>query len=157
MPNIDEEMWENLPPSFKLYCKKICNENKYKTDSEPTTTTTTLQGHSANQAETVPTVTTVKGKEIAINSLRRLNVINEGVEEMTMNTTTKGALMDSGANGGMAGSDMRIFELSRSGSCPCNRYCGNLASRSAHSYQGSFDRDHAWSSYRHFPPECVLR
>ena len=28
---------------------------------------------------------------------------------MTMNTTTKGALMDSGANGGMAGSDMRIL------------------------------------------------
>ena len=77
--------------------------------SEPTTTTT-LQGCSSNQAEMVPTVTTGKGKEIAINSLRRLNVINEGVEEMTMNTTTKGALMDSGANGGMmAGSDMRIL------------------------------------------------
>ena len=88
MPYIDEEMWENLPPSLM--------------DSEPTTTTTTLQGRSANQAETVPTVTTVKGKEIAINSLRRLNVINEGVEETTMNTTTKGANMDSGANGGMA-------------------------------------------------------
>ena len=25
-PYIDEEVWENLPPSFKLYCKKICNE-----------------------------------------------------------------------------------------------------------------------------------
>ena len=72
-------------------------------DSEPTTITT-LQGRSANQAEMVPTATTVKGKEIAINSLRRLNV-----EEMTINTTTKGALMDSGANGGMAGSDMRIL------------------------------------------------
>ena len=76
-------------------------------DSEPTTTTN--QGRSAKQAETVPTVTTVKGKEVAINSLHRLNVINEGVEETTMNTTTKGALMDSGANGGMAGSDMRIL------------------------------------------------
>ena len=105
---IDEEMWENLPPSFKLYCKQICNENNYKMDSEPTTTTTN-QGRSAKQAETVPTATTEKGKEIAINSLRRLNVTNEGVEETTMNTTTKGALMDSGANGGMAGSDMRIL------------------------------------------------
>ena len=28
---------------------------------------------------------------------------------MTINTTTKGALMDSGANGSMAGSDMRIL------------------------------------------------
>ena len=62
MPYIDEEMWENLPPSFKLYCKKICNENNYKQDSEPTTTTT-LQGHRANQAEMLPTVTTVKGKD----------------------------------------------------------------------------------------------
>ena len=57
----------------------------------------------------VPTVTTVKGKEIAINSLRRLSVIHEGVAEATIDTTTKGALMDSGANGGMAGSDMRIL------------------------------------------------
>ena len=62
MPYIDEEMWENLPPSFKLYCKKICNENNYKKDSEPTTTTT-HQGRSANQAETVPAATTVKGKD----------------------------------------------------------------------------------------------
>ena len=37
-PYIDEEMWEYLPLSFKLYCKKICNENNYKMDSEPTTT-----------------------------------------------------------------------------------------------------------------------
>ena len=49
----------------------------------------------------------MKGKEIAINSLRRLNDINKGVEETTLNTTTKGVLMDSGANGSMAGSDMR--------------------------------------------------
>ena len=109
MPYIDEEMWAYLPLSFKLYCKKICNENNYKKDSEPTTTTTTHQGHSANQAETVPTATMVKDKEIAINSLRRLNVINEGVEETTMNTTTKSAFMDSSANGSMAGSDMRIM------------------------------------------------
>ena len=78
-------MWENLPPSFKLYCKKICNENNYETSSEHTTPTT-LQGRIANQAETVPTVTTVKGKEIAIHSLRRLSVIHEGVEETTMDT-----------------------------------------------------------------------
>ena len=71
-------------------------------------TNTTHQGRSANQAEMVPTATTVKGKEIAINSLRRLNVINEGVEGTTMNTTTKGALMDSSANGCMVGSDMTL-------------------------------------------------
>ena len=108
MPYIEEEMWADLPQSFKLYCKKICNDNNYETGSEPTTPTM-LQGRSANQAEMVPTPTTAKGEEIAINSLHRLNVINEGVEEMTINTTTKGSLMDSGANGSMAGSDMRIL------------------------------------------------
>ena len=72
---IEEEMWENLPQSFILYCKEICDENNYETGSEPTT----------------PTATTVKGKEIAINSLRRLSVITEGVEETTINTTIKGA------------------------------------------------------------------
>ena len=57
----------------------------------------------------VLTVTTAKSTAITINSLRRLSVLYEGVEEKTMDTTTKGALMDSGANGGMAGSDMRIL------------------------------------------------
>ena len=52
---------------------------------------------------------TAKGKEIAINSLRCLSVIHEGVAETTIDTTSNGALMDSGANGGMAGSDMRIL------------------------------------------------
>ena len=102
----------------------ICNENNYETDSEPTTTTT-LQGHSANQAETVPTVTTVKGKEIAINPLCRLSAINEGVEEMTIDTTTKGALIDSGANGGMAGSDMRILNYHAQDRAPVTSIAGN--------------------------------
>ena len=107
MPYIEEEMWADLPQSFKLYCKKICNENNYETDSE--STTTTLQGRHANQAETILTATTAKHKMITINSLHRLSVIRGGVEEKTIDTTTKGALMDSGANGSMAGSDMRIL------------------------------------------------
>ena len=89
MPYIEEEMWENLPQTFKLYCKKICNENNYETGSEPTTPTT-VQGRRANQAETVPTATMAKGKGIAINSLCRLSVMHEGVEGTT--------IMNSGAN-----------------------------------------------------------
>ena len=108
MPYIGEELWADLPQSFKLYCKKICNENNYKMGSEPNTTTT-LQGCSADQAETVPTVTTVKSTAITINSLRWLSVIHEWVEEKTIDTTTKGALVDSGASGGMVGSDMQIL------------------------------------------------
>ena len=65
MPYIEEEMWADWSQSFKLYCKKIFNENNYKTGSEPNTTTT-LQGRSANQAEMVPTVTTAKGKEMQL-------------------------------------------------------------------------------------------
>ena len=53
MPYIEEEMWADLPESFKLYCKKICNENNSETGSEPTT----------------PTTTAVKDKEIEIHSL----------------------------------------------------------------------------------------
>ena len=82
-PTLTKRCGRTFPPSFKLYCKKICNENNYKMDSEPTTATT-HQGRSANQAETVPNATTVKGKEIAINSLRRLNVTNEGVEDLSL-------------------------------------------------------------------------
>ena len=69
----------------------------------------------------VPTATTVKGKEIAINSLRRLNV-----EEMTINTTTKGALMDSGANSGMAGSDMRILNYHAQDCAHVTGIAGNM-------------------------------
>ena len=64
--------------------------------------------------------------------------------------------MDSGANGGMAGSDMRILNYYAQDRAYVTGIAGKYASRSAHNYRGSYDRDHAWSGYRHFPPVRVL-
>ena len=78
------------------------NNEEFEADKAESTTPTP-QNRDANEAEMAPTMTTVN-----VNSLRQYRVKHEEVKVTTI-TTTKGALLDTGANGGMAGSDMKIL------------------------------------------------
>ena len=79
------------------------NNNDEFEEDKAESTTPTPQNHDANEAVTAPTMMAIN-----ISSLRQYRVKHKEVKVTTI-TSTKGALSDTGANGGMTGSDMKIL------------------------------------------------